>query len=152
MTVHVESTVTVGAPPPAVWAALEPIESHVEWMADAVAIRFRSEEHAGVGAELECETRVGPLRTLDVMQVVEWEPGRAMGIEHRGLVTGRGRFTLTFVPGELTELTWREELRFPWWAGGALAERLARPLLARIWRANLHRFRARAEAPLVSDP
>lgn len=147
-----ESTISIGAPPRAVWAALEEIESHVEWMADAVAIRFRGERRVGVGTEFECETRVGPLRTLDVMRVVDWEPEHVMGIEHRGVVTGRGRFTLVPVGGGLTELRWHEALRFPWWAGGALAERLAGPLLARIWRANLHRFRARAESVLVSGP
>ena len=38
---------------------------------------------------------------------------RAMGIEHRGVVTGRGRFTLAPAPGDRTRFTWTEELHVP---------------------------------------
>jgi hypothetical protein len=68
-----------------------------------------------------------------------------MGIEHRGVVTGRGRFTLHAVGGDLTELCWDEELRFPWWMGGPAGEQASRPVLTRIWRANLDRLRTKAE-------
>ena len=116
---------------------MEDIETHTEWMADAVAITFRTEQHTGVGTEFDCLTRVGPFTTTDVMTVTEWDPGVVMGIEHRGVVTGRGRFTLHALPGELTELCWDEELRFPWWMGGPVGERTSRPVFTRLWRANL---------------
>ncbi len=136
---------TIGVAPDAVWAAMEDIESHTEWMTDAVAITFRTERHAGVGTEFECLTRVGPFSTTDVMTVTEWQPGVVMGIEHRGVVTGTGRFMLAARPGGLTELCWDEQLRFPWWMGGPAGEQLSRPVLARLWRANLARLRAKAE-------
>ncbi len=137
---------TIGVPPDDVWAAMKDIGTHTEWMADAVAITFRTEQHAGIGTEFECLTRIGVFTTNDVMTVTEWQPGAAMGIEHRGVVTGRGRFTLAALPGGLTELCWDEALSYPWWMGGAIGERVSRPLLRRVWRANLDRLRARAEA------
>ena len=78
------------ARPPTVWRVIEPIERHVDWMADAESITFTSTTRRGVGTRFDCLTRIGPLHTTDRMTVTEWEPGRAMGIEHRGVVTGRG--------------------------------------------------------------
>jgi uncharacterized protein YndB with AHSA1/START domain len=121
----------------AVWAALEDIGRHVAWMDDAVAIRFTTSQQRGVGTEFECDTKVGPFRLVDRMEVVEWRPGRAMGIRHRGLVTGEGRFTLRRARGGRTRFTWDERLRFPWWLGGRVAAVAATPVLRRIWRRNL---------------
>jgi hypothetical protein len=125
---------------------MEDIETHTEWMADAVAITFRTEQRQGVGTEFECLTKIGLFTTTDVMTVTEWRPGVEMGIEHRGVVTGRGSFTLHAVPGGMTELRWHEELRYPWWMGGPVGERTSKPVFERIWRANLHRLRAKAES------
>ena len=72
----------------AVWAAVEDVGSHVEWMADAEAIRFTSASTSGVGTTFECDTKVGPLRLTDLMEITRWEPGKAMGVRHVGLVTG----------------------------------------------------------------
>ena len=145
---------TIGAPVDVVWRSIESIETHTEWMADAESITFRTDQHAGVGTEFDCLTRVGPLSTVDTMKVTEWEPGSVMGIEHRGLVTGTGRFTLQAVGVGLTEFCWTEELRFPARLGGPVGARVARPILQRVWRANLRRLRAWAEAwpPPPNDP
>jgi hypothetical protein len=136
---------TVGVPPDVVWSVMEDIETHTEWMADAVAITFRTERRHGVGTEFECLTRLGPFTTTDVMRVTEWIPGAVMGIEHRGFVTGRGRFTMRSLPTGLTELCWDEQLHYPWWMGGVLGEQISKPVFTRIWRANLDRLRERAE-------
>ena len=64
-----------------------------------------------------------------------------MGIEHRGAVTGTGRFTLTAVPGG-TRFAWAEELRFPWWLGGPVGGVFGKPVLKLVWRRNLDRLRA----------
>lgn len=143
---------TVDAPPEVVWGRLADIDDHVTWMADAAAIRFLGDQRAGVGTAFECETRVGPLRTLDVMEITEWREGRAMGVVHRGLVTGAGGFVLDPVPPGRTRLVWDEELRFPWWLGGALGSLIARPVLRAVWRGNLRRFSALVEqAPPPAD-
>lgn len=125
-----------------VWAELERIEDHTEWMADAVTIRFEGDQRRGAGTRIDVDTRVGPLRTVDRMEFVRWEPPVAMGVRHQGLVAGTGEFTLTEADGATT-VTWRENLVFPWYFAGPLGARLARPILGRIWRRNLERLAAR---------
>lgn len=118
-----------------VWDALADIESHVEWMADARAIRFTSATTEGVGTSFECDTKVGPFALTDHMEITEWVPERVLAVRHRGVVTGEGRFTLR-PQRRGTELGWDETLQFPWWipsVPAALALRL-------IWRGNLRRF------------
>ncbi|HEX6310385.1 MAG TPA: SRPBCC family protein [Acidimicrobiia bacterium] len=143
MTVRIRVCTTIDAPPARVWDDVERIETHTEWMADAVSVRFVGSRRRGVGTEFESLTRVGPLRANDVAIVTEWEPRRAMGIVHRGVVTGTGTFTLRRRRGGRTRFCWEERLRFPWWMGGVVGERLAKPVLRRIWRANLGRLAAR---------
>jgi hypothetical protein len=143
---RIEVATDIDASPATVWAVLEPVESHVEWMADAVRITFRSDRRRGVGTEFECLTRVGPISTTDVMTVTEWEPEAVMGIEHRGVVVGRGRFTLSPLAVQRTRFRWEEELYFPGWMGGRLGEIAAKPILTRLWLGNLRRLRSRVEA------
>ena len=114
-------------------------------MEDAVAIRFLTTKRDGVGTRFECDTKVGPLRMVDRMEVTEWSPRRAMGIRHHGIVTGSGRFTLQR-RRRGTVFTWDERLRFPVWAGGPLGALLARPVLRRVWRRNLANRKALVEA------
>jgi uncharacterized membrane protein len=137
--------VTIDAPLDEVWRVVEPIERHVEWMNDAESIAFTGPTTRGVGTTFDCVTRIGPFRTTDRMAVTEWEPGRTMGIEHRGLVRGVGRFTLGRRPGDRTHFTWTEDLQFPRWLGGALAARAAEPVLRRIWTENLQRLKQLVE-------
>jgi uncharacterized protein YndB with AHSA1/START domain len=128
---------TLDAPPERVWADLAHLAGHVDWMHDAVAIRFLTDRTSGVGTRYECDTKVGPFRMVDVMEITEWQPGRSMGVSHQGLVTGTGRFTLRKVRGDRTRFTWRERLRFPWYLGGPITALLAKPVLRWIWKRNL---------------
>src|SRR2546423_1509937 len=134
----------IAARPRDVWRAIEDVTSHVRWMEDAVAIRLTGGPTAGVGTTFECDTKVGPFRLLDRMEVTEWETRRAMGIRHAGLVTGSGRFTLRRRRGT-TLFTWDERLRFPLWAGGPVGGAVAKPVLRRVWRRNLANLKAIVE-------
>jgi hypothetical protein len=136
----------MAAAPEQVWRAIEDIESQTRWMEDAVAIRFTSPQRSGVGATFECDTRVGPLRMVDRMEVTEWERPRVLGILHKGIVTGRGRFLLEPVAAG-TRFTWDEELDFPWWMGGAAGGAAAAPVLRRVWTRNLHTLKTLVEGP-----
>jgi hypothetical protein len=135
----------IDAVPDAVWATVQPIERHVDWMADAEKITFTSSTTRGVGTAFDCVTKVGPFRLVDRMVVTEWQPGRAMGIEHRGLIRGRGRFTLRRRRGGRTRFAWTESLVFPWWLGGPLGALVASPVLRAIWRRNLRRLKQLVE-------
>ena len=136
---------TIAAPPDSVWADIEDLSTHTEWMTDAEDIRFTTDQRRGVGTQFTCRTHVGPLSVSDALVVTEWEPGKVMGIEHRGAVTGTGRFTLRPSLEGGTRFCWREELWFPWWLGGVIGARLAAPIFRRIWSANLRRLAARLE-------
>jgi hypothetical protein len=139
--------ITVGidlaASPEKVWDVVEPIERHVDWMADAVAIRFVGDQTRGVGTEFLCDTKVGPITLTDKMQITSWEPRREMGVKHVGVVTGTGTFTLSPIDeGRQTRFVWSEELMFPWWLGGKLGEVIGGKIVMRaIWRRNLRELR-----------
>ncbi len=133
-----------------VWHELSAIEDHVEWMADAVAITFDSDQRRGVGTSFLCATKIGPLRTSDHMTITEWEDHVAIGVVHEGAVTGRGRFQIVATSPTSTEVTWREQLTLPWWMGGALGGVAAKPVFRWIWRRNLQRLKLRVERPTAS--
>jgi hypothetical protein len=141
---------TIDAAPAAVWAVVEDVGSHVEWMADAEAIRFTSSEASGVGTTFECDTRVGPFRVTDLMEITRWEPGRTMGVRHVGLVAGEGAFTLSpagrrFRRREATSFEWSERLVFPWWMAGPFGAIAGGRVLRLIWKRNLRRLKAIVE-------
>ena len=49
MSVRIRVGTTIDAPPATVWADIERLESHVEWMHDAGSIRFVGLRRHGVG-------------------------------------------------------------------------------------------------------
>jgi uncharacterized protein YndB with AHSA1/START domain len=135
---------TIEASPEAVWSAVEDVGTHTRWMEDAVAIRFMTAQTSGVGTEFECDTRVGPLRTVDRMTITAWEPPRVLGVRHVGMVTGSGRF-LVEPAGAGTRFTWEEELRLPGWMGGRAGGVVAAPLLRAVWRRSLRNLKSLVE-------
>lgn len=137
-------SVVVEAGADAVWGDLSDIASHVEWMADAVAIEFTTMRRHGVGTAFDCLTKVGPIRLTDKMVCTEWVPGEVMGIRHVGLVTGIGRLSLSPHGQTRTLLTWEEILSFPLMLGGPIGAFVGgRLILRRIWAKNLRTFARR---------
>ena len=125
-----------------VWQDVERLETHAEWMADAESIDFASDQRRGVGVVMRVLTKVGVLRTTDVIRVVVWEPPHRIGVIHEGLVTGIGEFRLEPVDGGTT-FTWDEDLQFPWFMGGRLGGAVAAPILRWVWRRNLRQLALR---------
>lgn len=121
------------------WADLADVASHAEWMRDADAVRLE-------GLSIEADTRFGPFRLTDRMEITEWRPGVAIGVRHVGIVSGEGRFSLEAVGPGLTRVIWDERLRFPWLLGGVVGERVARPIFRSLFRANLRAFAERHPA------
>lgn len=131
------------APPAVVWSDVRNISTHAQWMHDAEAIWFTSEHTEGVGTSFECDTRVGPIRLTDVMEITEWIDEEAMGVRHSGIVTGEGMFSLTSLSGERTLFRWAEELSFPWYLGGPVGEPFGAIILKLIWKRNLQNLAKR---------
>lgn len=151
----IEVAIDIPAPPPEVWGYVADVARNVEWMADASSIVFTSSGTQGLGTAYDCVTKVGPLRTTDRMEIVEWDPPHALGVEHQGVVRGTGRFTLTPID-EGTRFGWSEDLRLPWYLGARIGNRPASWLLKRIWRRNLRTLRAcileRQQGPTGHEP
>ena len=144
---RIRVSTTIDAPPARVWDDIKDIASHVQWMEDAVAIRFTSSKRSGVGTAFDCDTKVGPLRLTDRMEVTEWKPRKVMGIRHVGLVTGTGRFTLRRRRRGRTTFRWEERLVFPWWMGGPVGAEVGGLVLRLVWKRNLRNLRRRFEPP-----
>ncbi len=140
-------SIDIAAPVQKVWDIVEPIERHIDWMADAVAIRFQTEQTRGTGTKFFCDTKVGPIKLVDVMTITAWEPGKVMGVTHTGVVTGTGEFTLEVIDASNTRFTWTEKLIFPWWLGGPLGALVGGQIVMKaIWRRNLRKLKKLVEA------
>ena len=140
--------IDISASPDEVWNVVEPIEDHVTWMHDAVAIRFQTDRHRGVGTSFLCDTKVGPLKLVDRMEITEWTADAAMGVRHVGIIRGTGRFTLTPIDlGRRTRFAWDECLFFPWWLGGPVGALIGGRLVLRwIWKRNLRTLKQVVES------
>ena len=143
---RIRVSTVIDAPPPQVWDEVRHVERHVDWMADAVEIRFTSRRRTGVGTTFDCLTKVGPIRLTDKMEITDWRDGKLMGVRHVGLVTGTGRFTLTKARGGRTRFTWDERLQFPWWLGGPVGGVVGGRVMRLIWKRNLRVLKALVES------
>ena len=140
-------SVEIDGPIEAVWAEAVDFASHHEWMGDALAIDFETDQQTGVGTVMLVETRVGPLRTVDRFTITELDaPHLVKGI-HDGAVSGSAQWHITESNGSTT-LAWHEQLRFPWYFAGRLGEFVAKPIMIAMWRANLRRLKSRVESRL----
>ena len=134
-------TEEIEASPEVVWNAISDIQTHVNWMADASEIRITSEQTEGVGVTFDCDTKVGPLRTTDKMQITEWTPNQTLTISHKGLVEGKGSFILERNSDGKTLFVWEESLEFPLLLGGRITGFFAKPILKKIWKKNLYKLK-----------
>jgi len=139
---HVRVSVSIDRPVDEVWNDLADLSSHSDWMADAEAIEFASENTSGVGAVMRVPTRVGPLSTEDWIIVTGWVDGERIDVVHVGLVTGAGSI-IVGQDDSGTVVTWDEELSLPMYFGGAVGEVFAKPILTALWRGNLSRLTKR---------
>ncbi|NLA36682.1 MAG: SRPBCC family protein [Actinobacteria bacterium] len=133
----------VGASRDVVWADLSQLDRHVEWMHDAAKITFRTEQRRGVGTAFDCLTVVGPLRTVDRMEITSWVEGSEIGVRHTGLVTGEGVIELRDAGPHHCIVSWTERLEFPAYFGGPLGAAVAKPVMRLIWRSSLRGFARR---------
>jgi carbon monoxide dehydrogenase subunit G len=142
---EVTTEIVIEAAPETVWNHLSDLGSHAEWMSDAESVRFLTGQRSGVGTRMEVATRLGPFRTMDVMDVVGWEEGRRIVVRHRGVVSGKGSFGLEPEGPDCSRLIWREVLDLPWRLGGPVGGVVAAPLLRWVWGRNLRRLKRQIE-------
>jgi carbon monoxide dehydrogenase subunit G len=138
----VSVTIEIPRSPDIVWAELERLEAHAEWMVDVASLDFEGEQRSGAGTVMKALTKVGPLRTIDIIRVVGWHPPHSIEVVHEGVVTGEGRFLLE-PTGVGTRFTWAEHLELPWTLGGPVGAWVVGRVLTFVWRGNLARFAER---------
>ena len=69
-----------------------------------------------------------------------------IGVRHRGLVTGSGRFVLSRRRGGRTRFAWTERLVFPWWMGGPVGGVVGDRILRLVWTRNLRTLKQLVES------
>ena len=142
----IDVSVTISRPPAEVWAYVKNIESHTEWMLDADAIRITSSNASGTGTRFDCDTKIGPFRLVDRMEITAREDNKFMGVSHQGIVSGWGQFSLEQAGPDGTIFRWAESLKFPWYLGGRLGQIAARPVLRWVWNRNLAQLKEQVES------
>ena len=128
-----------------VWESVEDIQSHVNWMDDAVSIHFIGSRQQGVGTIFDCETKIGPFKLTDRMEITDWVERETIGVSHKGLVSGNGRFTLLQLSPRRTTFTWEESLVFPFWMGGPFRNPIGKKILEFVWKQNLKNLKGLIE-------
>ena len=92
-TISVETT--INAPLNKVWDEVSQIHNHSNWMKDAVKIDFESELRSGIGTKIKVLTKIGPFKLYDYMTFTKWEENKTIGVDHVGIVTGKGAVSYT---------------------------------------------------------
>lgn len=136
----------MAVPVASAWEALSDLGSHADWMRDARTVEFIGGQTRGVGTLMEVTTRIGPIRTRDVLEVTGWEELHSITVTHLGAIRGTGVLRVERA-NALSRVVWEERLVFPWWMGGPLAAWLARPVLAAVMRGNLKRLESLLTSP-----
>lgn len=105
-----EVSVDIDAPAAVTWQVVTDWERQGEWM-PLTRVQVCPDSPVGLGATLRARSGIGPASFVDPMVVDVWQPPYRCEVIHHGkVVTGRGGFVITDLPGGRSRFTWREEL------------------------------------------
>ena len=124
-----------------VWNEVSKIENHSKWMKDAVNIDFQTDNKSGVGTKIKVLTKIGPIKLNDFMTFTKWEEKKSIGVDHVGIVTGKGEMQFEKIDENTTKFKWTETLKFPIYLGGVIGELFGKPVLELIWKKNLNNLK-----------
>ena len=128
-----------------VWNEVSKIENHTSWMKDAEKIDFLTDLRSGIGTKIKVLTKIGPIKLYDYMTFTKWEEEKVIGVDHVGIVSGKGEMVFEAVSDNVTSFSWRETLKFPIYFGGPIGEIFGKPILKLIWKANLENLKKEIE-------
>lgn len=139
------SRVEIDAPIERVWEIVADVERQPTWMTDLRSVRLDPPGEVRVGARATGVVRILGLSVADPVTIIELEPPVRFAIRHDGTFRGDGVISLSAGrDGHPTQVAWHETLIapvLPWaWAFAA------RPVLGRVFAADLARLRVLAEA------
>ena len=124
-----------------VWNEVSKIENHSKWMKDAVNIDFQTDNKSGGGTKIKVLTKIGPIKLNDFMTFTKWEEKKSIGVDHVGIVTGKGEMKFEKIDENTTKFKWTETLKFPIYLGGVIGELFGKPVLELIWKQNLNNLK-----------
>ena len=124
-----------------VWNEVSKIENHSKWMKDAINIDFQTDNKSGVGTKIKVLTKIGPIKLYDFMTFTKWEEKKSIGVDHVGIVTGKGEMKFEKIDENTTKFKWTETLKFPIYLGGVIGELFGKPVLELIWKQNLNNLK-----------
>ncbi len=127
-------------PKSVVWKEISQIERHSLWMTDAERIEFLSTKKTGAEVEFDCLTKVGPITVKNRMKVTNWDEPNSISVIHKSIFKGEGILSLRHLSPEYCEIQWNEQVTFPPMFLGPLGERIAKPVLERIWKKDLEQL------------
>lgn len=134
--IDLEMGATLPGPPEVVWELITDWEHQDDWMLEASDFEVVSAHREGIGVEAEATISIGGIRTRDRVRITRWEPGRVLGIEHLGWVSGHADMRLVPSNGS-TRITWREHFTPPLGIVGALGMTAFKPIMYRIFMRDL---------------
>ncbi|MBF6606223.1 MAG: SRPBCC family protein [Chloroflexi bacterium] len=148
----IRGSVRVGAPIERTWAELADVPGQVRWMAELKAVRIETPGPIRVGTRAVGLVRIFGVPVWDPVEIVGWDPPRRFAIRHTGLFAGGGIITLEAIDASTTLVRWDETLRPPVFPH--LGELIARPILSRIFQADLETFArlVEGESGSAGDP
>ena len=129
MSKTIEVETVINAPLDDVWNEVSKIENHSNWMKDAVNIDFQTENKSGVGTKIKVLTKIGPIKLNDFMTFTKWEEKKSIGVDHIGIVTGKGEMEFNKIDDITSKFIWTETLKFPFYLFGPIGEIVGKPIL-----------------------
>jgi uncharacterized membrane protein len=147
----IRSLVVIDAPLDVVWEAISDIAAQPLWMHEMKAVRVTTPGPVGVGTVGEADVRILGIGVTDPVEIAGWEPPTRFAIRHLGRFSGGGEIRLRAgTDGSTTIVDWDEVLVPP--ALPELGALVQRPVLARIFQDDLHRFRRLVESGELPRP
>jgi uncharacterized membrane protein len=136
----IDTFVVVDAPAADVWAEVSDVPGQPRWMTDLRSVRLLDPGPVRVGSRAEGLVRILGIPVRDPVTITAFEPPRRFAIRHDGVFSGDGVIELDpGADGRSTIVRWRERLVPPILPG--LGSLVGRPILRRVFQADLHRLR-----------
>jgi uncharacterized protein YndB with AHSA1/START domain len=137
----------IDAPASRVWKLLADWEGSSAWMVDATTVEVLGRQREGIGARVKAVTTIAGVPLTDVMEVVDWEPNRLLGVKHEGWpIRGLAWFELRETNDGATLFEWAEELDPPLGPLGELGGVILRRPIERVLRKSAMKLKRLAEA------
>ncbi|HEY3522461.1 MAG TPA: SRPBCC family protein [Candidatus Limnocylindrales bacterium] len=142
----IDTFVVVDAPPADVWAVLADMPGQPRWMTDLKAVELLDPPPIRAGSRARGIVRILGIPVADPVTITAFDAPNRFAIRHDGLFAGDGTIELRpGADGRSTIVRWRERLVPPLLPH--LAGRVQRPILRRVFQADLHRLRRLVERP-----